>query len=112
MNNSIWHLPARNEALRGRKDASKRNGLNFLNQVAHPDAKDFGNPNQGVHRNIFRPAFNGADINRMQISLFRELFLTKSGLLAISPDGSSKNSTIFQVWQHDIATRQETVRTN
>jgi hypothetical protein len=65
------------------------------NQVAHANTEGFGNPHQGVHGNIFHPAFDGADINRMQVGFFSEFFLAQLGLLPANPNGFAKNPAVF-----------------
>jgi hypothetical protein len=48
----------------------------------------------------------------VEISLFSEFFLAEPNLLAANPNGFPKNAAVFQLWQHDTATRQEMARLN
>ncbi len=60
--------------------------LDIRNQLAQTNAEGFGNPNQRANANRFTPALNFAEINGVQIRLFRQFFLTHSGIFAVFAD--------------------------
>jgi hypothetical protein len=60
--------------------------LNLHNQIAQSDTKCFGNPNKRANAYRFASAFDFAEINGVQISSFRQIFLTHSGIFAVFAD--------------------------
>jgi len=67
----------------------------MLRQVPHLQPERLGDPHQGVHRDRLRSALYCADINRMQISLLSQLFLTETSLLAVGSNCFAKHATIL-----------------
>jgi hypothetical protein len=100
----IWDLRLFPEMLQRRQFSDKRKSFNdyayssihllklpskFLEQVVHPHIKSFGNSHQGIDANRLFPTLNLTEINRMQISLFRQFFLAHPVSLPVFSDGIS-----------------------
>ena len=57
-------------------------------------------------------AFNLADVNGMQLSLFGQLFLTHAGLGAVLPDRGSENPDWLSCARHSLSKKQEVEKSN
>ncbi len=77
-----------------------------VNQIAHSHPKGFGNPQKRVKAYPLLSPFNFAYINRMQVGLFRQLFLTHADLVAVSPNGVSKSFKILSQARHNCLGKQ------
>ena len=61
--------------------------LKIFNQITHSHTKGLGNSHQGMDAHRLFSAFNLAEIDGMQIGLFRQLFLAHFTCFPMYSDG-------------------------
>jgi hypothetical protein len=86
--------------------------LNFRNQIAQPNAQGFGNSNQRTNTDRFTSTLHLAKINRMQIRLLRQFFLTHSGIFAVFADSFANFFLMGEMGCHAPLGNQQSARNN
>ncbi len=82
--NALWCCP---QARIISPEALDERSSKFIHQVAHLYTENFSNSYQGMNACRFFAAFQFTHINRMQISLFRQFFLTQFDVFSVSANG-------------------------
>jgi hypothetical protein len=63
----------------------------FVNQIANTDIEGFRNSQKCVKTDPLFSAFNFANVNRVQIGFFRELFLAQANFFSAISDGVAQD---------------------
>jgi hypothetical protein len=79
----------------------------FVNQITHPNAKGLGNSHKGMNTGRFLTAFQFANVNRMQVSFFRQSFLTHFGAFSESANSFADDFRMSQRFSHALSGKQE-----
>ena len=79
----------------------------FVNQIAHPNAKGLGDSHEGMNTGRFLASFQFANVNRMQVSFFRQSFLTHFGALSEPANGFADDFRMSQRFSHALSGKQE-----
>jgi hypothetical protein len=95
----IVHFPV--TAVRGSRDSQ------FINQIAHPDAKSLGDSHEGMNTGRFLASLQFANVNRMQVSFFRQSFLAHFGALSEPANGFADDFRMSQRFSHALSGKQE-----
>ena len=105
---SRWNSGLKHEQIkqRGVILGSSLGQLEVFDEITNPNTQGFGNPQKRVKADPLLSPFNFANINRMQISLFRQLFLTHSNLVAVFPNGVSKRFKVLSRACHSGSGKQ------
>lgn len=84
----------------------------FVHQVAHPHSQRLGNSHERRNAGGFLATFQFADIDRVQIGFFRQLFLAQFGGLAKFANGVANDFLMLLGFFHAFSGKQEAGRSN
>jgi hypothetical protein len=83
-----------------------------LDQIAHGNPQDFGNPQKRVEANPLLAALNSADVVWVQFRLFRQLLLAHSSPRAVLPDCLAQDFELLTVTRHSRSKNQKRLEAN
>lgn len=79
----------------------------FVHQIANANAEGFGNTQKSKDAGSFLASFQLANVNRVQVSFFRQFFLAKLGALSKSANGFADDLLVSQGFRHAVSGKQE-----
>lgn len=79
----------------------------FVNQIAGFHAKSFGHPQKRMKADPLFSPLDLADINRMQVGLFRQFFLAQSRRVAALANGIAQDFKLLRFAWHQLPAEQE-----
>jgi hypothetical protein len=77
----------------------------FVNQIAGANTESFGDSQQRVKTDPLLAAFNLANVNRVQIGFFGQLFLAQNSLLAVVANGITQYFELSRA-RHNATAKQ------
>ena len=85
-----------------RKPALPRpgSGLNLRHQIAQANPQRLGDPHERMHAHRLFAPLDFADIDRVQLRLFREFFLRQRGALAVFPNCFTDDFAMLVGFRH------------
>lgn len=84
----------------------------FIHQITDTNAKSLGNSHERKNAGRFLAAFQFAHINRVQVGLLRQFFLTQLGALSETANRFADNFLMSQGFCHAFSGKQEASETN
>ena len=68
--------------------------------IARFNSDGFGNPQKRVKADPLLATFNLANVNRMKVGFFGQLFLTQTRLYAVLANGVAENFKLLELARH------------
>jgi len=79
----------------------------LVNQITDANAKSFGDSDKSINTGYFLAPFQFTDVNRMQVSLFRQFFLTHFGAPSEPANGFADDFRMSQRFGHAFSGKHE-----